>query len=148
MHCTRMTTPSLQGSLASFKLPEVLTFLHATRKSGTLTLTVESRESWLFFDSGALIYAGSNQEQFRLGAILLRKKHISRDDTVRVDDLMRREGGRFGQIAIKEGILTSAQLQDALKVQVSEIVYDCFVWNGGNFAFSEETKLPPHAVTI
>ncbi len=143
-----MTTPSLQGSLASFKLPEVLTFLHATRKSGTLTLTVESRESWLFFDSGALIYAGSNQEQFRLGAILLRKKHISRDDTVRVDDLMRREGGRFGQIAIKEGILTSAQLQDALKVQVSEIVYDCFVWTGGNFAFSEETKLPPHAVTI
>ncbi|HWW62418.1 MAG TPA: DUF4388 domain-containing protein [Thermoanaerobaculia bacterium] len=126
----------------------MLTFLHTTRKSGTLTLTVDSRESWLFFDSGSLIYAGSNQEQFRLNAVLLRKRHISRDDAVRIDELMRREGGRFGQIAIKEGVLTSAQLQDALKVQVSEIVYDCFVWSGGNFSFGEETKLPPHAVTI
>lgn len=148
MHCTKMTTPSLQGSLASFKLPEVLTFLHTTRKSGTLTLTLDSRESWLFFDEGALVYAGSNQEHFRLGVILLRKRHISRDDVARIDELMRSEGGRFGQIALKQGVLTSAQLQDALKVQVSEIVYDCFVWNGGSFSFSEETTLPPHAVTI
>ena len=143
-----MTDAVLSGSLTSFKLPEVLTFLHTTRKSGTLSLTNADREAWVFFDQGELVYAGSNQEQFRLGAILLRKKKITADEVSRIDDLMRREGGRFGQIAVKEGVLTEAQVQDFLKVQVSEIIYDCFVWNGGTFTFAEEMSLPNYAVTI
>ncbi|HYM59850.1 MAG TPA: FHA domain-containing protein, partial [Thermoanaerobaculia bacterium] len=87
-------------------------------------------------------------EQFRLGVILLRKKKISRPQCETIDNLMRREGGRFGQIAIQQDVFTEAQLQDFLKVQVSEIIYDCFVWPGGMFAFSDEMHLPQHAVTI
>ncbi|SRR5581483_135587 len=143
-----MADAVLSGSLASFKLPEVLTFLHTARKSGTLTLSNESRETWVFFDQGELVYAGSNQEQFRLGAILLRKKKIGAADCARIDQLMRSEGGRFGQIAVQQGFLTSTQLQDFLKVQVSEIIYDSFVWNGGTFSFAEQMDLPNYAVTI
>src|SRR4051812_6297607 len=146
-NCT-MPDAVLNGSLTSFKLPEVLTFLHTTRKSGTLTLSNGARDSWVFFDQGELVYAGSNQEQFRLGTILLRKKKISAAEVDRIDDLMRREGGQFGQLAIKQGVLSEAQVQDFLKVQVSEIIYDCFVWPGGTFAFAEETRLPNYAVTI
>jgi hypothetical protein len=138
----------LSGSLAAFKLPEVLTFLSTTRKSGTLTLTSGEREAYLFFDDGCLVYAGSNQEQFRLGYVLLRKKKISREQRDRIDALMLSEGGRFGQIAVQQGVLTEAQLRDFLKIQVSEIVYDCFVWDGGAFAFAHDNRLPSHAVTI
>jgi Inner membrane component of T3SS, cytoplasmic domain/Domain of unknown function (DUF4388) len=49
---------------------------------------------------------------------------------------------------VQQGILTDEQLRDFLKVQVSEIVYDCFVWQGGTFAFIDDTSLPPYAVTI
>lgn len=138
----------LNGSLTAFKLPEVLTFLSMTRKTGTLTLNNENREAYVFYDDGALIYAGSNQEPFRLGAILLRKRRITREQAEEIDQSMRRDGGRFGQIAVQQGVITEAQLRDFLKVQVSEIIYDCFVWNGGDFAFSGEMALPPHAVTI
>jgi len=55
-----MTDAVLSGNLTSFKLPEVLTFLHTTRKSGTLTLSNGARDSWVFFDQGELVYAGSN----------------------------------------------------------------------------------------
>lgn len=143
-----MADAVLSGSLASFKLPEVLTFLHTTRKSGTLALANDGREAWVFFDQGSLVYAGSNQEQFRLGNILLRKKKISAAECQRIDDLMRREGGRFGQLAVQQGVLTDPQVQDYLKIQVSEIIYDCFVWSGGTFAFAEEMRLPNYAVTI
>jgi len=143
-----MADAVLSGSLTSFKLPEVLTFLHTTRKSGTLALTNGGREAWVFFDQGSLVYAGSNQEQFRLGNILLRKKKISPAEVERIDDLMRREGGRFGQLAIQQGVLTEEQVRDFLKIQVSEIIYDCFVWPGGTFAFAEEMQLPNYAVTI
>jgi hypothetical protein len=143
-----MSNEVLQGNLAAFKLPEVLTFLAGARKSGTLTLTSGSRESYVFFNDGALVYAGSNDEQFRLGAILLRKKRLTRAECDLIDELMRREGGRFGEIAVQQGILSEAQLRDFLKVQVSEILYDGFVWSGGTFAFKEDLDLPGYAVTI
>lgn len=143
-----MSSEVLQGSLAAFKLPEVLTFLAGARKSGTLTLHTSDKSSSVFFRDGALVFAHSTDEQLRLGAILLRKKRLTRAECDLIDELMRREGGRFGEIAIKEGILGETQLRDFLKVQVSEILYDAFVWSGGTFAFSDALDLPAYAVTI
>jgi len=143
-----MSSAVLDGSLAAFKLPDVLTFLSMSRKSGTLTLANDAREAYAFFTDGSLVYAGSNQEQFRLGAILQRKRRITPKQAEKIDELMRRDGGRFGEIAVKEGVIAEGQLRDFLKVQVSEIIYDCFVWPGGTFTFIEEMVLPSHAVTI
>jgi Domain of unknown function (DUF4388)/FHA domain len=138
----------LHGDISAFRLPDVLTFLSTTRKSGTLTVACDGREAWLYFQDGALVYAGSNREEFRLGSILLRKKKITPEQRARIDELMLREGGRFGELAVQESVLTEEQLRDFLKVQVSEIVYDAFVWHGGTFAFARETSLPSYAVTI
>ena len=137
----------LSGSLSAFRLPEVLTFLSTTRKAGTLTVGSDGREASLFFNDGNLVFASSNQERFRLGSILLRKRKITQDQSNRIDSLMQR-GGRFGQLAVQEGVLTDTQLRDFLKVQVSEIVYDCFAWTSGVFAFASDLALPAHAVTI
>lgn len=143
-----MAEAVLHGDISAFRLPDVLTFLSNTRKSGTLTLGSEGNEAWLFFADGALVYASSNQEPFRLGSILLRKRKITRAQRDRIDELMQREGGRFGDLAVQENVLTEEQLRDFLKVQVSEIVYDAFVWHGGTFSFTEEMTLPSYAVTI
>lgn len=143
-----MAEAVLQGDISAFRLPDVLTFLSNARKSGTLTLGSDGKEAWLFFAGGALVYASSNQDQFRLGSILLHKKKITREQRDRIDELMQREGGRFGERAVQESVLTEEQLRDFLKVQVSEIVYDAFVWHGGTFSFSQETALPSYAVTI
>jgi hypothetical protein len=143
-----MTEPSLRGSLASFRLPDVLTFVSSAKKSGTLTLTSGSSEAIVYFDDGAVIFAGSNQETLRLSAVLLRKKHISTEQRDAIDALMKAEGGRFGQFAVQQGLLTEEQLRDFLKVQVSEIIYDSFVWPGGDFAFLDGATVPPYAVTI
>jgi len=55
-----MTEPSLRGSLASFRLPDVLNFVSSAKKSGTLTLTNGSNEAIVYLDDGAVIFAGSN----------------------------------------------------------------------------------------
>ena len=143
-----MTATVFEGDLAAFRLPDVLTFLNTTRKSGTLTLAHAENEVRVFFDDGALIFASSNQEPFRLGSILLRKKKITLAQRDRIDSLMLREGGRFGKIAVENGVLTDEQLHDFLKIQVSEIVYDAFVWDGGHFSFVASVDLPDYAVTI
>jgi len=143
-----MSEVVLQGSLASFKLPDVLTFLNGARKSGTLMLDGYGRHSYVLFSNGAVVYAGSDQEQFRLGTLLLRKKKITREQWQSIDGTMLRQGGRFGQIAIENGVLSDEQLRESLKVQVSEVVYNAFVWTEGTFRFSEDLQLPDYAVTI
>ena len=143
-----MAEAVLNGDLAAFRLPGVLAFLSTSCKTGALTVALDGREATLYFDDGALVFATSNQETFRLGPILLRRKKISRGECDRIDELMRRDGGRFGEVAVHENVLTDEQLRDCLKVQVSEIVYDAFVWDGGRFTFSVDAPLPSYAVTI
>lgn len=143
-----MADPSLQGSLASFKLTDLLTLLSMSRKSGTLTISAEGRASAVVFMNGSVVYAGSNQEKLRLSAILLRKKKITREQFDEIDALMRNAAGRFGQIAVQQGVMTEDQLRDWLKVQVSEVLYDAFVWMSGTFTFTDEVNLPDYAVTI
>lgn len=138
----------LQGSLGAFRLAEVLTLLSTTRKSGVLRLDSDGREATIFFSDGAVVYAGTNQEVFRLRSILVRRKKLTREQCDSIDARMRRDGGQFGAIAVQGGALTEDELRDALKVQVSEIVFDAFVWSGGTFAFAPELELPAYAVTI
>jgi len=143
-----MSNASLAGSLASFKLPDVFTFVATARKTGMLTLASGEKEAYVFFRAGEVVYAASNQESLRLGPVMVRKKKLSRDQAAEMDDLMLRSGGRFGDIALQQGLLNPAQLDDFLKVQVSEVVYDAFVWKAGTFAFFDGIDLPPQAVTI
>jgi hypothetical protein len=143
-----MPTSSLQGGLETFRLPEVLTFLSTTRKTGTLVAAHENQKASVYFDAGALVFAASNQQSLRLGELLLRKKRITRAELEQVDARMQSDGTPFGQLAVQLGIFTEAQLRDALKIQVSEILFDAFLWKGGTFVFFDEMSLPPYAITI
>src|SRR5687768_2594852 len=101
-----MVDAALSGNLSAFRLPEVLTFLSTSRKDGTLTLRSGGKEASLYFAGGSLVYAGSNQEGFRLGSVLLRKKRITRNQQMTIDAVMARDGGLFGARAVEEGIIT------------------------------------------
>jgi hypothetical protein len=142
-----MSSTSLQGSLDSFKLPDVLAFLNSAKKTGMLTLTTDEREAYVFFRAGAVVYAASNQRTLLLGAILLKKKILTRAQCDAIDDLVL-GGGRFADLVVEQGNLTAEQLDDFLKIQVSEVIYDSFVWKKGSFAFFDGIDLPLHAVTI
>src|SRR5438034_3953150 len=143
-----MSMVALQGSLDSFKLPDVLTFFNSTKKTGMLTVSNDGRESYVFCREGAVVYAASNQDSLRLATLLLRRKLISREQSEVIDDLMLRGAGRFGDVALQQGILSPEQLDEFMKIQVSEVLYDSFLWKGGTFAFYEGFDLPKDAVTI
>jgi len=139
---------TLHGTLRFFKLSELLNFLNIGQKTGTLNLSDGSKLADIYFDSGNVVYAASNQEKYRLGAVLIRKKKIDEDVWRKLENLMVQQGEKFGKIAVEEKVLSENELQDFLKIQVSEIIYDCFNWNQGKFTFVDVMQLPSHAVTI
>ena len=139
---------TLQGNLKSFRLPEILTFLNMGEKTGTLHLFHDKKELRIFFDRGAVVFATSNEEKFRLAAVLVRKKKITEENWKRLEGLMLQQGEKFGKVAVAEEILTEKELQKYLKLQVSEIIFGGFEWDEGKFHFTDGLELPDFAVTI
>src|SRR5262249_9077737 len=137
---------SLQGFLESFLLPDVLSFLNVSRKTGTLEIRKQENETRIYFDAGALVYAASNQEKFWLSSIILLRKKIDPDRYKRIVSAMRKTDKKFGHLALEEGVLTETEVMNFLKIQISEIVYDCFAWCEGEFWFTDQLELPEHAV--
>jgi len=110
-----MSSASLQGNLDSFKLPDVLTFLNSTQRTGMLTLAYAGKEAFVFFRAGALVYAAPSHEPHR---------------------------GRMAK-AVSNKIDI-----DQIKIEMSEVIYDAFLWKAGTFAFYDAIDLPADAVTI
>ncbi len=142
-----MTDIVLNGSLSAFKLADVLTFLHTSHMTGMLTLANGATEAYVFYRRGELVYAASNQESLRLGATLLRRKKITREQAAIIDESVTVRG-RLGDIAVQQGILTPDELTDALKLQIASVVFDAFMWSEGAFSFYDGFDLPVNAVTI
>jgi len=139
--------PSLQGSLKSFRLFDLLTFLSLCRKTGTLELARDGASATAFFRNSDLIYAASDQEKLRVGAIMRDRKIIDAAQSARIASDQSSDE-RFGASAVRLGIVTDDEVRDALKVQVSEIIYDALTWHDGEFRFFDEMELPAWAVTI
>ncbi len=117
-------------------------------KTGTLNLSSGSQVVDIYFDAGNVVYGSSNHEKFRLAAVLLRKKKIDEMLWKKLEQLMVDQKEKFGRVAVEQNVLTEEELQDYLKIQVSEIIYECFAWTHGKFTFLDVMQLPPHAVTI
>ena len=117
-------------------------------KNGTLNLSSGNKQTDIYFDSGNVVYAVSNQEKFRLSSILVRKDKIDEAVWRKVEQLMLSQGEKFGRVAVEQNILSEDELHNFLKIQASEIIYDCLTWNSGKFTFVDVMQLPPHAVTI
>ena len=139
---------TLEGTLQSFHISEILTFLNMGEKSGTLNLLFNGKSADIYFLKGNVVYAVSNQERMRLSAVLLRRHRIDEAGWRQLEKLMRTQGEKFGRIAVEQNFLTNEELQDFLKIQASEIIYDCFGWTDGRFRFTKASELPPYAVMI
>ena len=139
---------TLQGSLKSFRLPDIFTFLNRNLKTGTLSVNNRTSESYVFFEDGTVVFATSNQERFRLGEILRDKNRITETQRCDVERLMLQERIKFGRAAVQSELLAETELRDYLKIQVAEILYDCLNWEEGGFSFVDAMQLPEDAVII
>lgn len=139
---------ALVGQLRSFKLYDLLTFLDLSRKSGMLSVRNDTYEVFSYFRDGNLIYASSNISRLRIGDVLLTRELLTPEQQAEAEAAHKTSSDKFGRVAVRLGFLTEEQLKTALKIQVSEIIYECLGWRSGLFEYREELELPEDAVTI
>jgi hypothetical protein len=138
----------LEGDLARFVVPDILTLLHMGRRTGVLVLerpardraaispnearaihsTAPDEESKVFVREGRPVFAVATRDDLRLGALLVKTGRVTEADLSRT--LTRQQSGsqRLGEVLLAEKILTEAELHSFLKVQVSEVIFDTFTW--------------------
>jgi len=138
----------LEGELASFHVPDLLTFLHMAARTGVLTLEQPAAETKLFFREGRPVFATSSKEELRLGKMLVRHGKVTEDALERALQSHRTAGHRLGQALLAERLLSQAELALFLKVQVSEVIFQTFEWTGGLFTFWDAIPAPATAVTL
>jgi len=127
----------MKGTLAEGVLPGLLRSLYVGRKSGRLHfLTGETRRT-VRFQRGQIVRAESSLADERLGETLVRAEWLTAADLQRAAESVVRDGKRLGLVLREQANFDDDRLQDALSLQVHEILKKVFSATEGRFEFEE-----------
>ncbi len=117
-------------------LPGILVRLSRNESTGVLHMARGTVERTLHLRQGSCLFATSNAVDDGLVAHLLRRGVISLADR---EETARRllSNKRVGTILLEMGIIDEGDLQATVREQLSEIIFDTFRWNEGDFYFLE-----------
>ncbi len=132
---------AIKGSLREASLPDVLQLLAMGKKTGCLSIADRSNFGYIFFDQGHITYASIVNRRDRLGDILVKNGLVTQ---AQLDDAIERQaherGKRLGELLTDMGALSRPDLERYMRVQIEEAVYYLFTWTSGTFSFESEVR--------
>jgi tetratricopeptide (TPR) repeat protein len=128
---------AMKGTLAEGVLPGLLRSLYVGRKSGRLHFIGADARRVVRIQRGQMIAAESNAADERLGETLVRLGQLSQADLDRATEIVIREKKRLGVALAELKLFDEDRLQDALSLQVHEILKRVFSMTSGEFEFEE-----------
>ncbi|CAM2008572.1 SPOR domain-containing protein [Acanthopleuribacter pedis] len=119
----------------------ILDFL-LNRQTGVMTFSPGSRH--LFFEEGSLVYANSEEENEHFSNILVENGAIRASDLDDVKNALA-PGESLGKALKARRLVSSQQLAQALKLQITRVVQRCLEIESGTYQIQEQplpAKLP------
>lgn len=137
--------PVLVGPL----FPELLVELAAARETGLLEVRAVGVRTNVYFRDGEPVLAEGGTVRQTLGRLLVRRGALSEADYVRVVERMTatpvdHEPLRMGEVLVALGLMTPAEVHEALRTQTREKILACFQWERFEHAFRPLGDLPDH----
>ena len=123
-------------------LTDLLQFLAAGRKSGTLKFDQGKITKQIYFKNGMIVGSKSNDPREYLGQVLL---HYGKVDEIQLKvarEMQRTTGAKLGEVLVAQGFLTEDDVLQILKTRTLDAIYDLFVWTDGDFEFYDDDPLP------
>jgi hypothetical protein len=138
----------IEGPLRELGIHDVFQLLDLSKKTGVLsvTSTLRRNEGSVALEAGAIVGAQIKTNPHQLGSMLVNSGKITPEDLKRALDRQRREQGvRLGQVLVESGVLSAKELEDHVRFQVEEVVFEVMGWREGYFSFNEGPV--PHDTT-
>jgi len=133
---------SFTGDLEHLPIVDVIQLLHATKKSGTLSVRGRKGESQLVFDGGYIVSANHLNDSVRIGKILVDIRAISREDLSQTLQDQKKAGeDRKPLIAmlIERGAVDKAKAFKALEVLIGMTIVEILTWETGTFSLDVDS---------
>jgi hypothetical protein len=129
------------GDLRSLSVPDAFGHVLSGGRTGRLIVARVGVRKTVSFRDGQAVFATSTEPSERLGATLLRQGLLTQ---ARLDEALKAvvPGVKLGQVLTRKGWLTPAKLYGAMAEVVQEIVVGLMVETEGAFLFLD--GLPPH----
>lgn len=129
-------------------LTDLLQFLAAGRKSGTLKFDRDKVTKQVYFKNGMIVGSKSNDPREYLGQVLLHYGKVDDAQLKAARELQRTSGAKLGEVLVQQGFLTEAEVLEILKTRTLDAIYDLFMWEEGDFEFYDEDPLPEELLLI
>ena len=139
---------AIQGTLKTMSLTDLLQFLAAGRKSGTLKFDLGKITKQVYFKKGMIVGSKSNDPREYLGQVLLHYGKVDEDQLKAAREVQRTSGAKLGEVLVEQGFLTENEVLDILKTRTLDAIYDLFVWTDGDFEFYDDENLPEDLLLI
>lgn len=129
-------------------LTDLLQFLAAGRKSGTLKFDQGKITKQVYFKNGVIVGSKSNDPREYLGQVLLHYGKVDEAQLKAAREVQRTTGAKLGEVLVEQGFLTEAEVLEILKTRTLDAIYDLFVWDDGDFEFYDEEPSPEDLLLI
>ncbi len=130
------------GSLKHYGFHQILAYLNKHQKRGILTITDNDIRKNIYIEDGHVIFASSNQDEERLGKLLVKAGKITPQQLDKSLKLSKEVGKRQGITLVELGYLSPNDLFNELKHQMKEMVLGLFMWEDGMFSFEDNHSFP------
>jgi hypothetical protein len=118
-------------------LPDLLQWLAASAKTGTLRVERNRATKVLRMRDGRVTGSSSDEPSLRLGQFLLSQKKITEEQLRQALATKEKTSGFIGETLVGAGALDADELREALQAKAQEVIYSLFDWPDGVFRFEE-----------
>lgn len=132
---------SVQGSLKTMGIPELLMWISHFQKSGVLRIDLDSSSRLLGFDRGSLTYSASSDEKETLGRILIEKGIITEEMHERARKLRTEKAVAVAKGLRDLGLIPEGEVVRYLRKKAEKEIFEMFHEIEGSFSFDEELGL-------
>jgi len=139
---------SIFGLLKHYCFSDILLDLQRSEKTGVLEIRSGPKCKRIYISNGDMVFAASNQEEDRLGEVLLKAGKITLDQYYDSVDVMKKTGKRQGTVLVELGYLNPKELVWAVTQQVEEIILNLFQWEEGEFELKEGPLPSEELITL
>lgn len=142
---------AIEGPLRELALCDLFQLLDLSQKTGVLTVTSELRSitARVHFDRGRIVAAESPSLAGRLGRLLLL---AGKATTAQIESALEAQratpGRRIGEILIEQGSVAASEVEQRLRFQVEETVFELIRWTEGSFRFDEAPAFEAGTVSV
>jgi serine/threonine protein kinase len=137
-----------EGMLSDISFPRMVARLLRDRGTGRLNLLRGDVDKSVYFQDGEVILVDSNREEELLGAFLLSREIISKEQLDEGFDRLTEWGGRLGDALVAIGAIAAHEIFQLLSDQMREKLLEIFEWEDGRYGFYEGQEPSMHGYPL